>query len=232
MATEDLGIHGRDAEPWRPLMAVAQLLENHGVAGVIADLKAVLEAYMGERGHLVHGDDLSRLVVQALRRLGHAPEAWGPDTGGVTNPAGVTNGQGGTTQKIVMRVEPKKVSDLVKAAHRDAAEDVGDQATFESDSFLSPDQIGRTLTRLRITDKRRDGRKRYRVLTREHLDRLINGHGGEASFEVVDALNPSDTSGASDTSNGKGSESSAGPEWKAAAAAVGASEEEDEWQSA
>jgi hypothetical protein len=66
VAQEDLGVHGRDAEPWRPLLAVAQLLEDHGVTGVIADLKAVLTTYMGERGQLVHGDDLSRLIVQVL----------------------------------------------------------------------------------------------------------------------------------------------------------------------
>jgi hypothetical protein len=230
IASQDLGVHGRDAEPWRPLLAVAQLLEDHGVVGVIGDLKAVLQAYMGERGDLVHGDDLSRLIVQVLRRMGHDPAAWSPDSDGDTTPRGDTNKEGVNGLKCVLRVEAKKVSDAVKAVRRDAAEDAPDgrdEATFELDSWPSPDQIGRALTRLRITEKRRSGRQRYRVLSREHLDRLISGHGGDTSFEAVDPLNTSVTTDPSVTSDGVESEPPPGTRRKAAATPTGADEDEE-----
>jgi hypothetical protein len=218
VAGQDLGVHGRDAEPWRPLMAVAQLLEDHGVNGVIADLKAVLNAYMGERSQLIYGDDLSRLIVQVLRRMGRDESAWTPEASSDSSPPGDSNKGTSNGLKCVLRVEPKKVADAVKAARRDAAEDDqsgGDGATFESDPGPSPEQIGRALTRLRITDKRRDGRKRYRVLTREHLDRLISGHGGEASFHAVDPLPTTVTTGTTDTSNRTVSVAPRSRDWQA-----------------
>jgi hypothetical protein len=160
--------------------------------------------------------------------MGHDPAAWASDTGGDSSPHGDSNGEALDAERIVLRVESKKVSDAVRAARRDAAEDDGDgadSAAFELDSWPSPEQIGRGLTRLRITDRRRSGRQRYRVLTREHLDRLVNGHGGDASFEAVDPLTTTVTTGPTVTSNGTVAE-------RQAAATADAADEDDEWQPA
>ena len=59
---------GREFEPWRALIAVARLLERHGVPGLEGRIRAVMRAYRSEKADLLDGDR-TVLVVRALLTL-------------------------------------------------------------------------------------------------------------------------------------------------------------------
>ena len=65
--SEEASAVGRDWERWRALVAVARLLERHGVEGLEKDIRKVMSAYHKETGDL---QDQSRvaLVIRGLLR--------------------------------------------------------------------------------------------------------------------------------------------------------------------
>ena len=59
---------GRVLEPWRPLLAVARLMDRHGVSGLEASIRKVMRAYQSERATLME-DDRPALVIRAVLEL-------------------------------------------------------------------------------------------------------------------------------------------------------------------
>jgi hypothetical protein len=163
---------GRTLEPWRPILAVAQWLEDTGVDGLWVRMEALSSAYQEERPDL-ESADLQVFVIKALCHY-------------TTSAARATNMEGGQ-QCICTTAEVKE------AVVRIATEE---ESGLSIDS-LSTDRVGRVLGRMRFKKKPRHGGKGARQWIIPLAD--LQGWAKAYGILVPESLTPPFTSGSSGT---------------------------------
>lgn len=167
---------GRDFEPWRPLLAVALLLEQAGVPGLVADIRGLMKAYQAERSSLTYGSDLSGLIAQALAEMAKSASVWQPPTHGDTTDRVTPETVGEEAEKDVMRIVSADVARHIREHLKDTPEDDAADSDNTGSGWPSPVQIGTVLGRLRIGRRHHSKRERWREMTREELDEVVRAY--------------------------------------------------------
>ncbi len=123
---------GRNLEPWRPVLAVAKLLDKHGAKGLYQRMETLARNYQPEKVNLESGDDLTTLVIQALAHFRDSRDSRVSSKRGRLKPTIhlLTSEIAATTRKIATDTEA------------DLPEDVG--------SFINSLRVGRVMGKLRF----------------------------------------------------------------------------------
>ena len=146
---------GRVLEPWRALLAVARLLDRHGVGDVEANVRSVMTAYRAEGPTLLEADR-TVLVIRALLILAS-------ENGDVSDVNDVSDINKGTVTFAASQV----VEQLKAMAEGNDALDM---------EWATPRRVGRILSRLRLPEDR-TGKARTRQVTRDRLCGLARAYG-------------------------------------------------------
>jgi hypothetical protein len=150
---DETEVVGRELEPWRALIAIARLLERHGVAGLEWRIRSVMRAYQAEKSDLLTSDR-TILVIRALLAIVVDDTSDAHDTND-TSTAEVT-------------LSSSKIAETVK---RIADEDEQDG------EWASPSRVGRILKRLRIKKADRTAKQRGWVLSFASVRGLARAYG-------------------------------------------------------
>jgi len=149
----ETGTVGREFEPWRALVAVARLLERHGVDGLEGRIRQVMRAYQREKADFLVSDR-TILVVRALLRLVpndtcDARDAHDTRNGGVT-------------------LSSTRIAESIKALA--AADDLDAE-------WATPSRVGGVLKRLRLKQADRTARSRGWIVTPAAVRGLARAYG-------------------------------------------------------
>jgi len=154
---------GRQYDCWRAPLAVARLLDRHGVDGLEARIRCVIGAYQQERQEDQGGDRTVVLIRALLVMMG---------TGDTSD----TRTLGDTRDKTI-EFSSAGVPDLVKAVVEDSVDT----------EWATPSRVGRMLARLRIRKAPRQGKRRGWELTPAEAVELARSYG---IVTVVDSGTP------------------------------------------
>jgi hypothetical protein len=136
--SEEMSVVGRDWERWRALIAVARMIERHGVEGLERNVRHVMALYHEEKGE-IEGTSRIVLVIRGLMRAAHlkASDVWTfTDVSDVSSDRWqVTSAQMVETLKMVM------------AEEGDEDNEEGDQEATKA-WFRSTRSVGRILSKL------------------------------------------------------------------------------------
>jgi Domain of unknown function (DUF3854) len=148
---------GREFEPWRATIAVARLLDRHGVTGLEADMRRVMAAYQAEKGDLL-ASDRTIAVVRAI--VAYAESA--SDIKDVLDVSDIMD--------MTVTFTAQHIADAVKTL---ADDDDGDL------EWATSRRVGRILSRLRINQNRDSTRtrSRERVMTVSDICALARAYG-------------------------------------------------------
>ena len=175
---------GREFEPWRAVLAVARLLDRHGVTGLEGRVRSVMARYRRERPDLL-ADDRVVLVIRALVALVGDDRSDGHD--------GHDSTSGGVTVAS---------SDLREKVHELAADEE------RGVEWATNERVGRTLGRLRVERAEQTARRRGWTLRADTVAGLARAYGilpmpepdpdvgvadGERDTSRADALIPDPT---------------------------------------
>ena len=152
---------GRNLEPWRPILAVAQWLQANGVEGLSGRMEQLSQDYQSERPDLEYGD-LTTVIIKALLKL-------------VANVANVTN-----VANVPGRVPPVKfttasLADTVLEIARDDEIDIGvapdaDEKDYKKQVSALIKRIGHALHKMRLRKPKRDRGETERTWQVTHGD--------------------------------------------------------------
>jgi hypothetical protein len=149
---------GRDFEPWRAVLAVARLFERHGVGGLEARMRGVMEAYRAERVDILGDNHVNMVLLALMAMVKEATPADSKDSKDSSDSS--TGGVAFSASQIADRV-------------RKDAEEEGGQA-----EWATPERVGRTLRKLRFKQERAPDKKRTRewVIPPAQLERLARAY--------------------------------------------------------
>jgi hypothetical protein len=151
-AAADIGLLGRELEPWRAVLAVALWLEEcHGVAGLSGRMATLVEAYRTERGDLEVSDPV-RVAVRALRGMVRAAE-------------GAADWDGALT------FTPKDLAGAMNAAALE------DDLSEPDKPLTNPKRVGWMLRRLRFRRAERDEKNKRWAVTPADVAGLVRSYG-------------------------------------------------------
>ena len=145
---------GREFEPWRAIMAVARLFENHGVEGLEGRMRELMEKFRTERPDIM-GEDRTVIVIRAL--INHA------DIKDISDVSDIGN------QEVA--ISASEVAEIVKnTAQVDETLDV---------AWATARSVGRMLSRLRLRRDRESNKNRDRKwkISKKNLIGLGRAYG-------------------------------------------------------
>jgi Domain of unknown function (DUF3854) len=170
--SEETSVVGRDWERWRALVAVARLLERHGVEGLEKDIRKVMSAYHKETSDL---QDHSRvaLVIRGLLRLANLD---GSDIRTSKDVSDISS------EPIMITVS--QVVDTLKAIQAEEGEEADDEEGEPGEEvaskpwYHSSRSVGRLLSKLRLKEDRDPShkRERYRMTSPKDIFHLALAH--------------------------------------------------------
>jgi len=188
-------IAGRNLEPWRAVLTVARWLDTTADTGLYARIEALSHAYQAERLDL-ESNDLSVLTIKALcllmagamtseaeRLFDAQDQAWPRNTCDAWNTWNtMTETASKTTAHFLPSEISKAVADILAAEELNA-------------DWLTPDKVGRTMSKLRLKPgKESTGRRRRIWLVRKSdVCQLYCAYGLCSALPLSTSV-PSDTS--------------------------------------
>jgi hypothetical protein len=125
---------GREFEPWRAILAVARLIERHGVQGLEARMRGLMEQYRPQRSEIV-GLDKTRLAIQALLRIA--------DISDISDVSEVTGEIAVSAAQVVDAIDEMP---NVPGAY--------DDDIYQEKQWPNARSVGRVLRRLRVRQER------------------------------------------------------------------------------
>jgi hypothetical protein len=150
---DETEVVGREFEPWRALIAIARMLERHGVEGLERRIRLVMRAYQAEKSDLLTSDR-TILVIRALLALVE-------DDTSDTRDADDTSG-------AEVTLSSSKIAEVVKRIADDDEQD---------GEWASPSRVGRILRRLRIKKAERTAKQRGWVISLASVRALARAYG-------------------------------------------------------
>lgn len=160
-ACAEARVAGRNLEPWRAILTVAKWLDESGQAGLYARIEDLAWSYQAERPEL-ESTDLTVLTIKALRILmaREIESAVDSEFAGQTHTDSCNtcdawntwNTIVETAEKTTAHLLPSDIAEAVKQSLRD------DES---NDDWVTPDKIGRVMSKLRFrSGKESKGRRR------------------------------------------------------------------------
>jgi hypothetical protein len=180
-ANREAELAGRDLEPWKAILAIAGWLESEGVEGLFAKMGRLSKDYQKERMDASPGD-LRPLIIRAIARHLDCD---------VSDVRDVSDIKIGTTQLIKTSTICQSAKQIIEA----------DELDIEADDVRLPRRLGRTLSKMRFSQRREGGSgNRGWIITAEELYRWARSLGlaKDVNSEVADT--PHQTSQPSQTS--------------------------------
>jgi Domain of unknown function (DUF3854) len=218
--SKETSVVGRDWERWRALVAVARLLERHGVDGLEKDVREVMSAYHKETSDLQNHSRVA-LVLRGLLRLANL------DSSDIRTLQDVSD-----ISSEPLKITASQVVDSLKAIQSEGGEEAEDEEGEPGEEqsskpwYHSSRSVGRLLSKLRLKETRDPSQKRerYRVTSAKDIFHLALAHHivhiQHGASEPSDATEPRQSEMTQPLLSGKMSEMSAN---------VQMSEEDREW---
>jgi hypothetical protein len=163
---------GRDWERWQAVVAVARLLERHGVEGLEKDVREVMSAYHKETSDL---QDHSRvaLVLRGLLRCAKL------DSSDIRTWQDVSD-----ISAEPLKITASQVVDTLKAIQAEEGEEADDKEGEPGEEgaskpwYHSSRSVGRLLSQLRLKEDRDPSQKRerYRMTSAKDIVHLALAH--------------------------------------------------------
>jgi hypothetical protein len=171
---QEAGIVGRNFEPWRALVAVARLFEEHGVKDLEATIRGVMKNYLAEERPNLGGDSYTVAVVRALLRW-IVPDSRGADTSGTSD-----------TSDTLLGVSSSEICEAVSAVLTEQEVDT---------AWVTPSRVGRIMASLRFPKSKRTDKQGSRgwQLSREAILSTAMAYGIQLRSDTNDDKPPSGT---------------------------------------
>jgi len=180
---DETEIMGREFEPFRPVLAVARLLERHGVDGLEQRMRSAMWAYQGEKQDMGATDRAAQVLRAVLLQV------TGKDASDVSD---VSDNSDVWFERIEeIRVQATPLSETIKK--------MGEENGFETE-WATANAVGWQLKALRFEkwrDPKTEKRGRARTIDIESFKALCIAYGilrPSHSDETSETSNPSETS--------------------------------------
>jgi hypothetical protein len=203
----EVDLVGRDFEPWRAILLAARLFQRHGVVGLEARMRQVMQAYQKEKAD----NDIQDRAVQVLKAIVHLRQTETSVKSDVSDVSDKSDVSLGSQKKI--NVNATALSNAIKS--------IGEEEEFDTE-WANPKSVGRQLSALRFSPGRDSKTKkgdRFRSITERAFAalclayRVVNNQGENQGNNYSDpGYKTSETSETSGTNRPSDEDGPLGPE--------------------
>jgi hypothetical protein len=159
----DAPLMGRNLEPWRTVLSVANWLDELGEEGLYERMTELAKVYQTERAELEVVDHL-RIVMRALIRVAEETAPFAPSAPS----APFVNGEGGIPFKIATAIVTDEANQIA----------IDEDLAPRDKPFTNEKRVGKALSALRLkAAQRQRGEPRHRLVTLDEVHSIARAYG-------------------------------------------------------